>query len=111
MKSRVTELKGVMDREGITCTIVTSVHNLVYLGGFFFAEPNGRFVAAVLPLKGNPAMITANTEVGRVKDFTWIDDVRDYNDYETPLNGCVMLIQAVLSERGIAGGKTGVESD
>ncbi len=40
MQRRVAELKGTMDREGITCTIITSVHNLVYLGGFFFAEPN-----------------------------------------------------------------------
>ena len=111
MQRRVAELKGTMDREGITCTIITSVHNLVYLGGFFFAEPNGRFVAAVLPLKDNPAMITANTEVGRVKDFTWIDDVRDYNDYETPLNGCIRLIREVLSEMGIVSGKIGIESD
>ena len=111
MQRRVVELEAAMDREGITCTIVTSVHNLVYLGGFFFAEPNGRFVAAVLPLKGNAAMISANTEVGRVKDFTWIEDVRDYNDYETPLNGCVRLIKEVLADRGIAGGRIGIEDD
>ncbi len=111
MQRRVAELKETMDREGVACTIVTSVHNLVYLGGFFFAEPNGRFVAAVLPLNEEPAMITANTEVGRVKDFTWIGDVRDYNDYETPLNGCVRMMKDVLAERGIGGGKIGIEAD
>lgn len=111
MQRRVVELEAAMDREGITCTIVTSVHNLVYLGGFFFAEPNGRFVAAVLPLKGDATMISANTEVGRVKDFTWIEDVRDYNDYETPLDGCIRLIKEVLAERGIAGGRIGIEGD
>ena len=82
MQRRVAELKEGMDRDGVVCSIVTSVANLVYLGGFFFAEPNGRFVAAVLPLKEDPAMITAITEVGRVKDFTWIGQNVNLSGFE-----------------------------
>ena len=84
---------------------------LVYLSGFFFGEPNGRFVAAIVPLEEEPAVVTANTELGRVLDFTWFKDVRDYNDSEVPLAGCVRLIKKILGERGIEGGKIGVEKD
>lgn len=111
MQRRIAELKEGMDREGITCTIATSVANLVYLGGFFFAEPNGRFVAAIIPLEGDPVMVTAATELGRVKDFTWIEDIRHYTDYEPPLDGCIRHIKEVLSEIGIEGGKIGIEKD
>ncbi|MFQ5934196.1 MAG: M24 family metallopeptidase [Dehalococcoidia bacterium] len=111
MQRRVAELREGMDREDIVCTLVISVANLVYLGGFFFAEPNGRFVAAVIPLKEEPAIITADTELGRVKDFTWIEDIRDYNDYEAPLDACVRIIVEVLGERGIHEGKIGIEKD
>ena len=108
---RIAGTREIMDRMGVDAVVCTSVHNIVYFSGFFYVLPYGRYAAVVVPLKGEPVIITPRIEAGRVRDFTWLGDVRVYTDTENTVAGTVRLITEVLNENGVAEGKLGVEED
>ncbi len=108
---RLSTLRERMDRLGISAAVCTSVHNIVYLSGFWYVMPYGRYAAVVVPLKGEPVIITPAIEAGRVRDFTWFGDIRVYTDTENTMEGTVRLAKDVLQENGVSEGTIGVEED
>lgn len=111
MQNRLARLREDMARAGIDCTVATSVHNLMYLTGFFYGQPYGRHCAVLVPLEGEPALVSPKIEVGRVEAFSWFDDIRVYTDEESPLDGLTRLSTEFIRERSLEAGSIAVEED
>ncbi|MFQ5875800.1 MAG: aminopeptidase P family N-terminal domain-containing protein, partial [Dehalococcoidia bacterium] len=110
-KRRLSTLQEELDRSGIGAAVCTSVHNILYFSGFFYVMPYGRYAAVVIPQQGEPTIVTPRIEEGRVRDFTWFNDIRVYTDSENTVEGTVRLCKEVLQERGLAEGTIGLEED
>jgi creatinase len=111
MQRRVKTLRAVMADQGIVCAVLTSVHNIMYLSGFWHGQPYGRHCVVVVPSSGDCAIVSPRMEAGRARDFTWIRDLRVYTDDESPFEGSIRLTADILSERNLHSGALGVEED
>ncbi|MFC1995066.1 M24 family metallopeptidase [Chloroflexota bacterium] len=112
MKQRTEKLRQEMDRLGIICAVVTSFHSAYYLSGSFqLPWSSWRMFATIVPLKGEPTLVTNLIEDDRAKEQSWISDVRTYIDEENSKRSMARLIGEVLREKGIANTKVGVEED
>jgi creatinase len=110
-KARLDALRQGMARDGFEVALVTSVHNIMYLTGFWHGQPYGRYAAAVIPMSGEPVLISPRIEAVRARDFTWMEDVRDYSDEEPTIAGSMRLAADVLSERMLSRARIGIEHD
>jgi creatinase len=108
---RVEAFREAMARDGLEAAVVTSIHDIVYLTGFWHGQPYGRYAAAVIPLSGDPVLVAPGIEVARARDFTWLTDVRSYSDAEPTITGCMRLAAEVLGERRLSRARVGVEHD
>jgi len=112
MKRRVEELKQGMDHLGASCAVVTSFHSAYYMSGFFqIPWSSWRMFATIIPMKGEPTLVTNLLEESRAKEQSWISDVRTYIDETDSKHSMARLIGEVLREKGISNAKIGVEED
>lgn len=111
MKRRLTNLHSLMDKKGLDAVIVTSIHNVLYLTGWY-CPPVGRLHSAVIPRKGEPALAVSTIEDLRPRFCCYYEDIRWFNDWDRSAQANNVRIWAdVLKERGISSGRIGLELD
>jgi len=100
-----------MADQGIAASVITSVHNIMYLAGFWHGQPYGRYAAVVVPASGEPVLISPSIEVGRARDFTWVQSILEYSDREMPLEGATRLASETIHDKVLSKGPVGIEED
>ena len=111
MQRRLRNLHALMDERSLDAVILTSLHNVLYYTGFF-CPPFGRLHSAVVPRKGEPALIVSLIEDVRPRHCCYFEDIRSFHDWEmNPLENNVRLFGEVLRDNGITSGRLGYEED
>jgi creatinase len=110
MNARNDRLRKVMVDTGVAAVIATSFHNSLYYSNFWMT-PFGRGHFAVLPREGDGVLIAPRIEFDRPANTSWFEDVRIYRDTRSPLDGSIRLIRESLADRGITGGRIGIEHE
>lgn len=90
-----------MDEKGLDAIIPTSIHNVLYYTGFY-CPPVGRLHSAVIPQRGESALIVSTTEDLRANFNCYDEDVRHYSDWEmSPWDNNIRLYKVVFADNGI----------
>ncbi len=111
MQRRLANLHVLMDEMSLDAVILTSIHNVLYYTGFF-CPPFGRLHSAVIPRRGEPALIVSSIEDERPAHCCYFADIRSFHDWAmSPLQNNVRLFDEVLSDNGIRSGRLGYEED
>ncbi len=117
MERRWAAVRAAMATREFSAVVATSYAASYYLSGAPI-HCFGRPMATVIPLEGDPFMITSIIEQGHVVAQSWITDVSYYWDYNTtpdfenpqpPLVSMSELLAQGLRERGMATGRIGFE--
>lgn len=110
MQRRLDNIRQLMDFIGLEAVILTSFHNVLYYSNFWMT-PFGRGHYAVIPRRGDPAVVAPRIEFDRPAKLSWFDDVRIYWDTRSPLDGVIRYARDVLNDNGITEGRIGIEED
>lgn len=110
MERRLERLREMMDLVGLEAVVLSSFHNVLYYSNFWMT-PFGRGHYAVVPRRGEPAVIAPRIEFDRPEKLSWFDDVRIYRDTRSPLDGAIRHVSEVLADSGIERGRIGIEED
>ena len=100
-----------MQREGLDDLVALSPENTRYASGTMIpTQPimRDRKVICVTPVAGEPVFIVVNIEEEYAKTYSFIKDVRSYNEFTE--NQMVFLAD-VLKELGLSDAKIGIELD
>ncbi|MCP4330112.1 MAG: aminopeptidase P family protein [Alphaproteobacteria bacterium] len=108
MTRRLDDIRDLMDFMGLDAVVASSFHNVLYYSNFWMT-PFGRGHFAVIPRRGDPAVIAPRIEFDRPKKLSWFEDVRIYWDARSPLDGALKHIGDTLKDRGIERGRIGIE--
>ncbi len=101
---RVDELRRRAAAGGVDAVIVAGPENITYLTGY---QTTGYyyFQTVVVPVEGEPFMVTRLLEDTNVQARTWLALSRPYNDTEAP----IAKLASALGEFGLAGKRLGYE--
>lgn len=109
------ELERMFRDEGYDAIVARSGRNVAYLTGMRFPGTLGRLqdfanapraALVVWPRQGEPTLLASHIAAGVAARECWLSDIRGYTEYsESPY----ALAAQVLRERGLAGGRIGVE--
>jgi Xaa-Pro dipeptidase len=101
---RLTELRERMEKRLLDAVVITDPENLLYLTGY---QTTGFsfFQALVIPLDGEPFMITREMEESNVHARTWVELTRPYPD----TGDAIQMLVSSLSEFGLDGKAVGYE--
>ena len=111
MQRRLDGLRALMDEKGLDAVILTSIHNVLYYTGWY-CPPVGRLHSAVIPRKGEPALIVSTIEDLRPIYCCYYSDVRHFHDWEmSAQDNNVRLYGEILRDHAIASGRLGYEED
>lgn len=98
-----------LDEAHLDAVVAVSPENTYYLSGAYIRTQvsiRDRLALVVWPRSGEPTLIVCNIEESLVGRESWIKDVRTYVEFaQSPIN----LLAAVLKERGLEGGRIGIE--
>ena len=117
MERRWAAARAAMEARHLSAVIATSYAASYYLSGAPI-HCFGRPMATVVPLDGEPFMVTSIIEQGHVAAQSWISDVVHYWDYNTtpqftraqpPLASMTELLGDALRDRGLATAAIGFE--
>ncbi len=117
MDRRHDALRARMRAAGLDAVLATSYPNFYYLSGAP-VHPFGRPMACLLPVNGEPVAITSIIERGHVVLQTWIEDVRNYWDFNPtptienprpPLASLTHHLVEAVKDRGLARKRIGFE--
>jgi Xaa-Pro dipeptidase len=109
-RARIEQARKLMAQNKLDAVVISGGTSLVYFSGiqWWLSE---RFFAMVLPAKGEPFFVSPAFEEDRAREqfsqgpFDGKADVRTWEEHENPYD---LLLQG-LKDRGIAGGRIGVE--
>ncbi len=103
--SRIEKARRLMKQNGIEAIYLEGGTSLFYFTGVRWGNSE-RMFAAVLPAQGELAWICPAFEEDRARELIRFgDDVRTWEEHESPYQ----RVAQVLSDRGIRGGKIGME--
>src|SRR3954447_17709322 len=111
--TRTERLRALMERDGIDVLVALKPENSFYLSGFnpiIYSHP----VAAILPREGAPALLVHVLRDDHAKASSRIADVRLYGQWSNKVTmgpNWLDALRAILAERGVAGGRIGLELD
>ena len=80
--TRTRQLQSRMQDMGITHAVFTSESSIAYLAGFwgYLGIEFGRPTMLVVPVDAAPVVITPLMESEMVREMTWVDDIRTWED-------------------------------
>ncbi|MDH5670885.1 MAG: ectoine hydrolase [Myxococcales bacterium] len=101
---RLRELRARMEERLLDVAVITDPGNLMYLTDY---QTTGYsyFQALVVPLDGEPFMITRQMEESNVLARTWVDETRPYGD----TGDAIQMLHTSLREFGLNEGTVGYE--
>ncbi|MEA2101903.1 MAG: ectoine hydrolase [Thermodesulfobacteriota bacterium] len=103
-EGRINDLRKRMEKRRLDAVIISDPENLLYLTDY---QTTGYsfFQALIVPLEGEPFMVTRLMEESNVTARTWVEITRPYTDMGDPIQ---MLVQS-LKEFNLAGKDIGYE--
>jgi Xaa-Pro dipeptidase len=103
-EARLARLRQSMAARNLDAFLVTTPENLFYLTGY---QTPGYywFQALVVPLAGEPFMVTRLIEDSNVQTRTWISESHPYRDHESP----PAALGRVMARFGLASARIGYE--
>ncbi len=117
MNRRVDLLREHMSRKNLDAVVATSYAGFYYLSGAPL-HAFGRPAAIIVPLEGEPAIITSILEKDHLQEQSWVADFRCYWDYNlepvyenpiSPLTSAHTYLKEIITERGWLPGRIGFE--
>jgi Xaa-Pro dipeptidase len=105
-RQRLTRVQQELKGQGLDVLMVYWPENLYYLTGYHTLGYFGYQVLFV-PAAGDPLLLVRRLERQNVRDLTWLDECKVYQDTEDPLDATAR----VLNERGWASRAVGIELD
>ncbi len=101
---RLNELRARMQRRLLDAVIISDPENLMYLTDY---QTTGYsfFQALVVPLDGEPVMVTRGMEESNVIHRTWVEKTRPYPD----IGDAIQTVISVLVDMGLANATVGYE--
>lgn len=104
-EARIEKAKRLMAERGIDAIFIEAGKTLQYFTGIQWARTE-RMLAAVLLAEGDIAYVCPAFEEDRLRERLLIgDDVRVWQEHESPF----AHVAAILADRGMAGGRLGIE--
>lgn len=111
MQRRLDSLHELMDEKDLDAVIFTSIHNVLYYTGWY-CPPVGRLHSALIPRKGEPALIVSTIEDLRPFYCFYYEDIRHFHDWDmSPVDNNIRLYDEILRDNGIFSGRLGYEED
>ncbi len=103
--TRIAKAQKLMQQQGVSALVLEAGSALVYFTGIRWWRSE-RFTGAVIPAKGDIAVITPFFEEPSIREsMSFGDDVRPWNEHENPF----ALVDGVLKDRGLTGGTLAIE--
>ena len=104
-RQRIEKARKLMVAGGLDAVYLEAGSSLFYFTGVCW-WPSERMLAAVIPAKGEIAYVCPAFEEARLRELlVGGDDVRTWQEHESPY----ALVAGILADRGIAGGRIGIE--
>src|SRR6202022_4382729 len=103
-EGRIARVRTGMQKRGLDALLVTGPENVYYLTNHHTPAYDA-FQALLLPLDGQPALITPLIEELIARGHSWIERYITYRHGQTPLE----VTRATLIEAGLEEGRIGVE--
>lgn len=104
---RLARLRRLMDAKGLKAVLLGTGTNLKYFSGYPSPVRGGsRPFFLLLPLEGDPVFVAHCGRKAEALRFSWIKDVRDYNELSRIP---VELLRDAIAGCGALGGKIGME--
>ena len=104
-RQRIEKARKLMVAGGLDAVYLEAGSSLFYFTGVRW-WPSERMLAAVIPAKGEIAYVCPAFEEARLRELlVGGDDVRTWQEHESPY----ALVAGILADRGIAGGRIGIE--
>jgi Xaa-Pro dipeptidase len=105
-RDRLARTRDLIGSRGLTALIMSTPGNVFYLTGY---ETQGLWYPnlLVVPVDGEPFMVTRQAEETVVEADTWIELSRPFWDSDDPME----TLAAALAEFGLAEGALGIEAD
>lgn len=104
-QSRIASLQAIMASGNLKGVVLTGRGALIYFGGVFCPWRS----AFVLGQTGAPTLVTCRYDAARIKDLTFIAEVRGW-DFSDPSDFTTKILSA-LGDHGISEGLLGAELD
>jgi Xaa-Pro aminopeptidase len=96
--SRMEKLRKVMERKELGALLLTNPQNVYYVSGF--SAMNGQpLISILVPRDGEPSIILPSVELDRVRETSWITNIRTYSPYSPAPRG---EIEKSLGSRAFA---------
>ena len=108
IRGNLTGLQEAIVASDLDCIIATSPENFTYTTDtVVWTQKMGRLAVAIIPREGIPSILVAEQEKGYVSQQSWIQEVHSYVAHgPSPLSS----LKEILSEKGLATGRIGVEA-
>ncbi len=104
-RQRIAKIQDLMARASIGAILIEAGSTLDYFTGIRWNRSE-RVTAAVIPAKGEPAIVTPGFEEPSVREtLAFGDDVRAWQEHENPF----ARIAGILADRGVASAKLAIE--
>lgn len=105
-KARVAKAQSLMAEQGVDAILLEPGSAMLYFTGIGWWRSE-RLTAVIIPREGDIAVVTPEFEEPSVREkMTFGDDVRIWNEHQSPF----ARVAAILKERGLTGGKIGLEN-
>ncbi|HEX2450094.1 MAG TPA: Xaa-Pro peptidase family protein [Gemmatimonadales bacterium] len=104
-RARIDHARRLMTEHGIGAVVVEPGSGMHYFTGVDWGLSERPFIA-VLPVRGELAFVAPGFEEARARELIRLtDDVRVWQEDESPYR----VIAGILRDRGVAGGRVGIE--
>ncbi|PCI64123.1 MAG: peptidase [Kordiimonadales bacterium] len=104
-KARVAKAQKLMAEFGIDALVLEPGSAMLYFTGIRWRRSE-RLTAVVIPREGDIGIVAPFFEEPSVREsMTFGDDVRPWHEHESPFE----LVASILADRGLKGGKIGLE--
>ncbi len=102
---RLAAVRDRMAARGVDVLIVDAIEHLGWLAGWHAS--GSRYHACLVPLAGEPVMVCRRLDEPAFRERSWLGEAAFFADAEDP----VEAVAAVVTRRGWAAGRVGVELD
>jgi len=104
-EGRIEKARRLMGDSGLDAIYLEAGSSLFYFTGVRWGRSE-RMLAAVIPAKGEIAYVCPAFEEARLRELLILgEDVRTWQEHESPYE----LVAGILRDRGIGGGRIGIE--
>ena len=107
-RERLARAHEILRQNSIDCCVSVAPEHLYYLAGYdSWISVNSPQALIFMADGGEPALVVRDVDLALPRETSWVSDVRSYHLFSDDVPA---LIAAVAREKGLAGGKVGIET-